>query len=660
MSVSPPSSSRKGHRPGRTRAVLLECLPLAVLVLLAGAKLSYFNLPPREYVDNDWYPWYQGEAVRAVLGSLGTLLLLAALFSLLPAVRRFVALWLVDLAVTILVLLDVLHFRFYGDISSVSAASTAWQLPLIWRSIVALLRPTDLLFVADLALALVFRRRYVRAVRAHPLTRLRLRSLVAAGAFVTGCLLAIVPMRIVLADIDGVFEGKWFRFFGVRRIGLLNYHLYEVEQRLENALLARHAISDRDREWALSYVGGWRPTASARSPLFAAARGKNLVMVMVESLHAFPLGLRIEGQAVMPNLTAFARRSLYFDRFYGQTAEGMTADGEFASLQSLYPLRAGSVQGRYPTNNYRGIPRILAERGYATMSAHGFFGDLWNMRIVHPRLGFQRSFFREDYRETEKIGIGLSDGEFFRQTLPRLEREPRPFMAFLITLSNHHDWGLPKKYQTFRVGSLKGTLIGRYLQSVHYFDTVFGEFLGQLERGGLLDQSIIVVYGDHKAQFGTGEFGGQAELAKLLTRYADWPPPEKGLDARYWHVQNQLPLIIHLPGDAAAGTRSVSGGHLDIAPTVLNLLGIEDHDMVTLGRDLTRDEDALVVFRSGSFLYADTLCVTLDASVRTARCRDTRSGAALDPAQLLARFDQARERLRASDLIISGNLIPER
>ncbi|MEO7685199.1 MAG: sulfatase-like hydrolase/transferase, partial [Gemmatimonadaceae bacterium] len=256
-------------------------------------------------------------------------------------------------------------------------------------------------------------------------------------------------------------------------------------------------------------------------------------------------------------------------------------------------------------------------------------------------------------------GLGLADVEFFRQTVPRLERQPRPFMAFLITLSTHHDWAIPRKYRTLNVGDLDGSLIGNYLQSMNHFDAGFGEFLDSLKRNGLFDESVLVLYGDHKGQFGKGESDGRAALAKLLTRHAGWARPDSAFDHKYWLLQNQLPLIIHLPRDEAAGLHSVTGGHLDIAPTLLNLLGIENHDMVTLGLDLTRGEHEFVVFRSGSFVYADTLCVTPNASVTTARCRDTRTGGTLDPARFEVRFEQARRRLAASDAIIIGNLIPK-
>jgi len=234
-------------------------------------------------------------------------------------------------------------------------------------------------------------------------------------------------------------------------------------------------------------------------------------------------------------------------------------------------------------------------------------------------------------------------------------------MAFLITLTTHHDWVIPEKYRTLRLGKLEGTRIGRYVQSFNHFDKGFGEFVDSLERSGLLDKSVVVMYGDHRGQYGKkGDDGGRDELAKLLAGYMNYPPPDSASEYKYFEAQNQIPLIIHLPGDANAGVRSVTAGHLDIAPTVLNLLGIDKHDMVTLGRDLTQGKDELVVFRSGSFIVADTLCVSPNGTPATASCHNTRTGERLEPSRFTAQFDQARKRLEVSDALIDGNLIPRK
>lgn len=651
------SGTDNSGRRAQARQVALEAVPFVLFLVAILAKVSYFNYEPSSYIDNDWYPWYREEAVLAVYGSLATLLIITAPVLLLRPAIRIPVLCIESFVLSVVVLGDVLHFRFYGDIGSVVAAGGAWQLALVWRSVIALLKASDSWLFADVLLGFALIPLYRKALRRWAAAPRR--PAAALLVLAAGCLLAVIPVEIVQSDTDQVFRYAYFRFFGARKIGVLNYHIYEAGQTISHKLNARSERNSKESRDALAFVARLKPTASGRSDLFGAARGKNLIIIMVESLQSFPIGLRVGGREVMPNMTAFARGSIYFDRFFSQSADGTTSDGEFTSLQSLYPLPAGSVQTAYPTNKYRGIPRVLDERGYSTMSAHAYYGELFNMRLVHPRLGFQKSFFRENFVARDTLGLGLSDAEFFRQVVPLLRSQRSPFMAYLMTLSTHHDWKMPEKFQTLDVGELRETLLGRYLQAMNHFDSGFGEFVDSLEKTGLLNESVVAIYGDHKASYGKSEEEARDSFARLLTRNANWPQPDSGFDYRYWQVQNQIPFIVHLPHDEAAGQRSNSGGHVDIAPTLLNLLGIDNWSMLSMGRDLTTGDNDFVVFRNGSFVYGDTLCATPNASAATAKCRDTRTGGTLDPSRFNARFDEARRRLMASDVIITRDLIPE-
>lgn len=82
---------------------------------------------------------------------------------------------------------------------------------------------------------------------------------------------------------------------------------------------------------------------------------------------------------------------------------------------------------------------------------------MWYMNKVHPALGFKLSFFQDDYQIRERIGEWKADGEFFTQTIPILKAQKEPFLAFLITSSNHHPFEVPSKYHVLNVGELEGT-----------------------------------------------------------------------------------------------------------------------------------------------------------------------------------------------------------
>ncbi|MBW3628013.1 MAG: LTA synthase family protein [Gemmatimonadetes bacterium] len=650
-----PARSRISRAIARasTREFLFALGPFVMFVAVLWAKLSYFNFPPTERLGTDWNAWRLKEAVQAWIGTLAALLIICSPLLLLRPIARFVALAALDLLATALVFANLLHFRFYGDVLSVSALAAAEQIGATIGSLVRLLRPSDgLLFLDLMAAALVFPL-YLRAHRRATPAPSRFRGRYVPAVVGLGVLLLLLgPVRIVALDRGDTFRYNYLRLFGVRKIGLLNYHGYEAGKRYLSELLTK-AVPPEDRKRALDHVAALRREGTAPSELFGLASGKNVIFLMVESLHAFPLGLRVDGQEITPTLNDLTARSLHFTNFYGQTWEGTTSDGEFTSLHSLHPLSSGAVATRYPHHEYRGIPAILAERGYATMSAHAYYGSLWNMRLMHPALGFRESYFRESYRMDEQIGMGLSDGSFLRQTSPRLRALREPFMAYIMTLSSHHPWQMAAKYRTLSFGDLEGTSVADYLHAVHYVDTAIGQFVGELREGGLWDRTLLVLYGDHRAPI-----PGPEDKEKLLATYAGYPARDEGFDARYWGAENRLAFIIHLPGDAAAGRRPVSAGHLDIAPTVLNLLGVANHQMVGLGRDLLHGKDQLVVMRNGSFVLGDTVCVRPTAELPRDECRSLATNATLSPARFQSRLAEARRRLATSDLIITGNLIP--
>ena len=193
----------------------------------------------------------------------------------------------------------------------------------------------------------------------------------------------------------------------------------------------------------------------------------------------------------MPHLRRWTADSLRFTNVTDQTSEGRTSDAEFTTMTSLLPLDHGAVAFRYPGNHYTALPRVLAEHGYTTLSAVPFEAGFWNRRVMHPAYGFQSSLFEPDFQMTEQIGWGLNDRDFLQQMVPRLERLPRPFGAWLITLSLHHPFdGFPDRHKVLKLGALEGTSFGNYLHTMHFFDQALEDFKAALARDGLLDDSV--------------------------------------------------------------------------------------------------------------------------------------------------------------------------
>ena len=204
----------------------------------------------------------------------------------------------------------------------------------------------------------------------------------------------------------------------------------------------------------------------------------------------------------MPHLRRWTADSLRFTNVTDQTSEGRTSDAEFTTMTSLLPLDHGAVAFRFPGNHYAALPRVLAEHGYTTLSAVPFEPGFWNRQVMHPAYGFQHSLFEPDFQMTEQIGWGLNDRDFLQQMVPRLEQLPRPFAAWLITLSLHHPFeAFPDAHKVLKLGALEGTSFGNYLHTMRFFDQALEDFRTALARDGLLDDSLVVVFGDHDAGF---------------------------------------------------------------------------------------------------------------------------------------------------------------
>jgi phosphoglycerol transferase MdoB-like AlkP superfamily enzyme len=204
---------------------------------------------------------------------------------------------------------------------------------------------------------------------------------------------------------------------------------------------------------------------------------------------------------------------------------------------------------------------------------------------------------------------------------------------------------LPPEHRELSLGDLEGTLLGDYLQSVRYFDRAFGTFVDRLRAAGLLDTSVVVLYGDHH-----GFLGDPPELGRLLGIAA-------GDEYRTLQVRKKVPMLIRLPHGEKAGVRTVTGGHLDIAPTLLSLLGIRHESGLMLGQDLTQAQSSLVVFRDGSFTDGTTWYAHR-VGLTAGTCYAVKTGQRVDCALVAEQRGEARARLEVSDLIVRGDLVP--
>lgn len=348
--------------------------------------------------------------------------------------------------------------------------------------------------------------------------------------------------------------------------------------------------------------------------------GKNVIAIHSESLQAFTLGLEFNGKEVTPNINKLIKNSIYFSNFYAQVGVGTSSDTEFTYSTSLLPSNNGTVFVNYYNDKFITIQNLLKNKGYYVFSMHGNVGDFWNREAMHTNMGYDKFYSKSSFKIDEEYGLGLSDKSFFKQVVPMIkeidETMEGPFYGTLITLTNHTPWKDANKYSDYDVSLttsingeeikrdyLEGTSMGNYIKSVNYMDCAIGNFLKEMDDNNLLDNTVIVIYGDHDARLGKSQFDYMYNYDSTTGKIRDEDDPEYIEFNDYdYELIRKVPLIIWSKDMKESTVIDTPMGMIDVLPTLGNMLNI--YNRYSLGRDIMNinKEDGIIVFKDGSFI----------------------------------------------------------
>lgn len=588
-------------------------------------------------------PWEGSE-----LAVLGPAALLGLVLLPLPPRAQAVLGTLVLTLLTLMALADLAYLHFFGSIVPLTAVLAVHHLVDAEATVGSLLQPAYgwLLALAPLALAVAVA--WPRGPVAEAPARPRRALAWVALALAVGS----APFGLALGRIfdSGVGQRVFSEQDNVGRLGVVGAHLFQL-MRGVRALFGPRDLTDDERAELAEVLASRRDArsrAAERAPGFGAASGYDVVLIQVEALQEWVIGARVQGQAITPFLEEAAERALYFDQVFDQTAQGRTSDAEYLVLSGGHPPDRGALAFRFQDNDFHTIAHVLAERGYATSSAHPYERGFWNRARLHPRYGFDESRFRRELGPGPSIGWGLTDGAFFERMAPVMQRAPQPSFTFLITLSLHHPYEhFPDAFKRLELGPLEGRPVGNYLHAMHHFDESLAGLMEELRRSGRLERTLVVIYGDHVT--GLGEPPEVLALAGRTT----WDPGA--------HVAlHRVPVLAwvgeHPPSDLV-GRRSSVGGHVDIGATVLHLLGIDDPRAASLGRPLLDPRPGFAALSDGGAVDAElAFAMSGEGIPRGGTCFERSSGRSVPHESCRALADRALVELDAARRILEHDL----
>lgn len=288
------------------------------------------------------------------------------------------------------------------------------------------------------------------------------------------------------------------------------------------------------------------------------AKPYNIVWLASESLRADMLN-----EKIMPNSWAFAQNAARYTRNYS---------GGNGTRMGVFSMFMG-VPGNYwfPFLEERkgaAIVNVLQQQQYQM----NFYTSA---KFSYPE--FEKTIFAhvpaQQLHEITKPQTGWeNDRDNVTSLLDFIDkRDPaKPFFTFMFFESPHARYYFPPEsviatpyrddlnYATLSKEALRNDIVpikNRYLNSVHHLDMQWGRIFDYLKAHQLLDNTIVILLGDHGEEFMEHGFWGH--------------------NSTFVDQQVRTPLVIYKPGMQPLVSDQLTS-HMDVVPTLMPLLGVKN------------------------------------------------------------------------------------
>ena len=298
-------------------------------------------------------------------------------------------------------------------------------------------------------------------------------------------------------------------------------------------------------------------------------RPTNVLMIFIEGLDRRYLGRTAQGHRVTPFMDRLRDESVYFEHFFSNGTQ--TSRGMFASLCSYYPRQGTAAMKTRYAQDYLCLPSLLRKHGYRTEMVVGQHRDLNRLHLFLSRNGLHQLLDENDFPAgAERLGLGMTDGALFdmlRGRIEALQESKRPFFLTTLTLSTHHPFTVPTESPEVRALQIEPD---GYVAALRYVDMEFERFFSDLQRRGLLANTVVFVLGDHGRHEPIGRNEQEKQVGHFLSPLLVW------VDGSLRSASNFKPRSV---GTIAS--------QVDLAPTILAMNGLLPRVSPFLGRDLS-------------------------------------------------------------------------
>ncbi len=314
-------------------------------------------------------------------------------------------------------------------------------------------------------------------------------------------------------------------------------------------------------------------------------KDKNLIYIMVEAFDMIAIN-----EQLTPTLYKLSTEGITFDNYYAPKYSCTTGESEFISLMSIIPSLTLCTPNSYKNNNYStSLFQLFSNNDYFNTSYHNYSDKYYHRKTLHKNMGSLKFYNDEDLAINKILGWP-SDLNLMEEALPHFINEEK-FMSFIITSSMHFPYdedghvGVVLKHWD-KVKKLPyNNKIKRYMAKAIEFDLSIKYLLEQLKSKNILDDTVIVLFGDHHP-------------LNMEYKYLNEASP---IDRIKDFNIDKLPFIIY-NNQIEPMTVNKTASTFDIVPTIANLFDLNYDPRYYIGKDLFSKEETIVIFSSGSWI----------------------------------------------------------
>ena len=332
---------------------------------------------------------------------------------------------------------------------------------------------------------------------------------------------------------------------------------------------------------------------------------KNLILIMAESLDFMAIH-----ETLTPTLYMLKNEYGFFENYYSPLYYRSTADTEFMAQTGLFPNKNVTLSmDSYMDNTFPyTLPKMFGQEGYSSYSYHNYIDYFYPRRAFHTQtLGYDLYKNASDFGLLEEhTGNGIIfDHQWQKDTdLITMSTDDfisnNPFFVNYITVSQHFQYNNEHEVASIHIDQVRAyveetnedipEVMQYYLATAIELDLAVQALMETLDDQGLLEETVIMIYGDHYA-YGIDES-------------SIWAYDTHKEDQNTNDLHN-VPMMIYDYDKLLSKTFSEYMSSIDILPTIANLFGLTMNYQYVFGRDVFSEDNHIVVFPDLSFVSKD-------------------------------------------------------